>query len=60
MPKQNDYTLTEAELKQVLEGMKHTNGRVAKRAIVVHSLHLGYAPEALAEMQAISLASIYN
>jgi transposase len=60
MPKQNDYTLTEAELKQVLEGMKHPSARVAKRAIVVHSLHLGYAPETLAEMQAISLASIYN
>jgi len=60
MPKQNDYTLTEAELKQILEGIKATNARVAKRAVVVHSLHLGYAPESIAAMQAISLASIYN
>lgn len=60
MPKQNDYTLNEAELKVILAGMKHPKARVAKRATVVHSLHLGYAPEALAEMHAASLASVYN
>lgn len=60
MPKQNDYTLTEAELKQVLEAVKSPIARVAKRALVLHSLHLGYAPEEIARIQALSLATVYN
>jgi len=60
MPKQNDYTLTEEELKQVLEALKSPIARVAKRALVLHSLHLGYPPEEIAEMQDLSLATVYN
>ena len=60
MPKQNNYTLTEEELKHVLEAVKSPVARVAKRALVLHSLHLGYSPEEVADMQDLSLASIYN
>jgi transposase len=60
MPKQHDYTLSEKELKQIRKAMKHQNARLAKRATVVHSLHLGYAPQAVADMNAVSLASVYN
>lgn len=60
MPKQNDYTLTEAELKLVLEALKSPSARVAKRALVLHSLHLGYPPEEIARMQDLSLATVYN
>lgn len=60
MPKQNDYTLTEEELRQVLEALKSPIARVAKRALVLHSLHLGYPPEEIARMQDLSLATVYN
>lgn len=60
MPKQNDYTLREEELKQVLEAVKSPIARVAKRALVLHSLHLGYAPEEIARIQDLSLATVYN
>jgi transposase len=60
MPKQNDYILTEEELSQVLEAMKSPIARVAKRALVLHSLHLGYPPEEVAQMQDLSMATIYN
>jgi putative transposase len=60
MPKQNNYTLTEEELKQVLEALKSPIARLAKRALVLHSLHLGYTPEEVAEVQDLSLATIYN
>lgn len=60
MPKQNDYTLTEEELEPVQAGMKSKQGKVAKRASVLHSLHLGYPPEAVAQIHQISLATVYN
>ena len=60
MPKQNNYTLTEEEQKQVREGMKSPVARVAKRALILHSLHLGYAPEEVARIQDVSLATVYN
>jgi transposase len=60
MPKQTDYTLTDEELGQILAGMKSTNARTNRRALVVHSLHLGYSPGSIATMQKVSLASVYN
>ncbi|MDQ7025278.1 MAG: helix-turn-helix domain-containing protein [Anaerolineae bacterium] len=60
MPKQIDYTLNEDELKQVHHAMKASDSRVSKRATIVHSLHLGYAPQELAQMLNISLGSVYN
>ena len=60
MPKQIDYTLTEEELKQIRQAMKHGDSRVSKRATIVYNLHLGHAPTQVAEIHAVSLASVYN
>lgn len=60
MPKRHDYTLTENEYKQVREAMRNLDARISKRGSIVHSLHLGHAPNELAEMYGLSLASIYN
>lgn len=60
MPKQNDYTLTNDELKQVRQAMKDLDARVSKRATIVYNLHLGYSPKQLSKMHDISLASVYN
>ena len=60
MPKRHDYTLNEAELKDIREAMKHRDARVAKRATIIHSLHLGHRPDELAAMYGISQASVYN
>jgi transposase len=60
MPKRHDYTLNEEELKQVREAMNDLDGRVSKRASIVHGLHLGHSPNELAEMYNISPASVYN
>jgi transposase len=60
MPKHNDYALNENQLEQIREAMKSPDARVAKRATVLHSLHLGYRIEAIAQMHNLSVASIYN
>jgi transposase len=60
MPKQNNYTLDDEQLKQVREAVKSPIARVAKRATVLHSLHLGYGVETIAQMHNLSVASIYN
>lgn len=60
MLKQNDYTLTKEELSGIREAMKSSDARVAKRATVVHSLHLGYAPEEVAQQHNVSSGTVYN
>lgn len=60
MPKQNDYTLTEEELEQIQVALKSHDAKVVKRASAIHSLHLGYLPEEVMQMQAISLGTVYN
>lgn len=60
MPKQIDYTLTEDELEQVSVAMKSKKVQVARRASVVHSLHLGYKPEEVAKLHQVSVATVYN
>jgi transposase len=60
MPKQNDYALSDEQLEQIREAMKSADARVAKRATVLHSLHLGYRIEDIARMHNLSVASIYN
>ena len=60
MPKQNDYTLTEDELKVVVKAMKDLDTRVSKRATIVYGLHLGQEPKDLARLHDMSLASVYN
>ena len=60
MPKQIDYTLTKEELERVQAAMKSKEARVARRASVIHSLHLGYTATEVAELHQISLATVYN
>lgn len=60
MPKHNDYTLSDEQLEAVQEAMKSADARVAKRATVLHSLHLGYRVEDVAQMHNLSPASVYN
>lgn len=60
MPKRHDYTLSKEELKQIRQAMKHPDVRVAKRATVIHSLHLGYTPQAVAQMNNVSIPTVYN
>jgi transposase len=60
MPKHNDYTLSDEQLEQVREAMKSPIARVAQRATVLHSLHLGSRVEDVAQMHHLSSASIYN
>lgn len=60
MPKQNDYTRTEEELALIREAMNGANAKVAKRASVVYNLHQGYPPTEVAQMHAISLATVYK
>jgi transposase len=60
MPKQHDYNLNEDELKQVREAIKSKNAKVAKRASIIHGLHLGHRPGELAELHDVSPTTIYN
>ena len=60
MPKKIDYTLTEDELKHVQVAMKSKKSRVARRASIVHSLHLGYRAEEVAELHQVSRATVHN
>lgn len=60
MPKKIDYTLNQEQLQQVREGLKSPVASVAQRASVLHSLHLGYSVQAIAQMQDVSVASVYN
>jgi transposase len=60
MTKENKHRLTDTEVEQVRQAMQNPLARVAKRATVLYSLHLGYAPTVLAEMHDIDVASIYN
>lgn len=60
MPKQNDYTLTEDEQKQIKNAMKNPETRVSKRATVIYNLHQGYKPEEVATLHQISLGTVYN
>lgn len=59
-PKQNNYSLREEEVEQIQVALKSNDAKVVKRASVVHSLHLGYSPEEIMQVQAISLGTVYN
>ena len=60
MPKQNDYTLTDNELELIRRAMKHLDARVSKRATMIHGLHLGYAPQEVAQIHEVSLTTVYT
>ncbi len=61
MPKAQDYQLTKEELKLVEIAIKHDKRpEVVQRSISIRLLHLGYKPEAVAKMQAVSKPTIYG
>jgi transposase len=61
MPKARDYHLTEEEL-QIVETAMRRDPRpaVRQRCTAIRLLHLGYKPEQVAEMQAVSIPTIYS
>jgi len=61
MPKDRDYNLSEEELKIVETAMKRDPRQgVRQRCTVIRLLHLGYKPEEVAKMQAVSILTIYS
>jgi putative transposase len=59
MPKQLNYTLNKEEREQIEVAMKSNTAKVAKRASVIHALHLGYAPKEVARLHQVSLSTVY-
>jgi transposase len=56
-----DFTLSEAQLAAVEQAMNHAPlPEVRQRAIAIRLLHLGHAPEAVAEMLAVASSTIWN
>ena len=61
MPKARDYHLTEEELQIVETAMKRDQRPgVRQRCTAIRLLHLGYKPEEVAKMQAVSIPTIYS
>ena len=55
------FQLTEAEVESVREAIHHDpRPEVRQRATAIHLLHLGYKPADVAEMIAVTPATIYN
>jgi len=40
--------------------MRSQDAKVAKRASIIHGLHLGHRPDELAKLHHVSLTTIYN
>jgi transposase len=61
MPKARDYHLSEQEL-QIVETAMRRDQRpgVRQRCTAIRLLHLGYKPEEVAEMQAVSAPTVYS
>ena len=61
MPKARDYHLTEKELQVVEIAMKRDQRPgVRQRCTTIRLLHLGYKPEEVAKMQAVSIPTVYS
>lgn len=61
MPKARDYQLSEEELQAVEAAIRRDKRpEVRQRCTAIHLLHLGYKPEQVAEMQAVSIPTIYS
>lgn len=61
MPKARDYHLSEEELVVIETSIRHDKRpEVRQRCIAIRFLHLGHKPEEVAEMQAVSKATIYG
>jgi transposase len=61
MPKARDYHLSEEELVAIETAIHHDKRpEVRQRCSAIRLLHLGYKPEQVAEMQAVSKPTIYG
>lgn len=61
MPKARDYHLTDQELQAIEMAIRHDRRpEVRQRSTAIRLLHLGYKPEQVAEMQAVSKPTIYS
>ena len=61
MPKARDYQLNEAEIQAVEAAIRHDKRpEVRQRCTAIRLLHLGHKPEQVAEMQAVSIPTIYS
>ncbi|MEO0133011.1 MAG: IS630 family transposase [candidate division WOR-3 bacterium] len=61
MPKSQDCHLNDQELQSIETAIRHdTRVEVRQRCIVIRLLHLGYKPEQVAEMQAVSKPTVYG
>jgi transposase len=61
MPKARDYHLTEQELQAIEAAVRHDKRpEVRQRCTAIRLLHMGYKPEQVAEMQAVSNPTIYS
>ena len=61
MPKPRDYHLKKRELEAIVTAIRHDQRpEVRQRCTTIHLLHLGHKPEEIAEMQSVSVLSIYN
>ena len=61
MPKARDYHLTDEELQDVETAIRRDKrAEVRQRCLAIHLLHLGHKPEEVAEMQAVSIPTIYS
>ena len=61
MPKARDYHLNEEELQIVEAAMRRDKrSEVRQRCTAIRLLHLGHKPEEVAEMQAVSIPTIYS
>jgi putative transposase len=61
MPKARDYQLTEEELQAVETAIRRDKRpEVRQRCAAIRLLHLGHKPEQVAEMQVVSIPTIYS
>ena len=61
MPKRINYQVTDDELHELEEAIKHAaSGQVRQRATAIRMLHLGKKPEEVSALLNVSLATVYN
>ena len=61
MPKARDYHLKKRDLEAIVTAIRRDlRPEVRQRCTSIHLLHLGHKPEEIAEMQSVSVPSVYN
>jgi len=56
-----DFTLSEEQWAEIEQAINHApQPEVRQRAIAIRLLHLGHAPEAVADMLAVAPSTIWN